>query len=149
GPDADKARRLAERLGIAESVRFLGGLPRRRVLEELTMADAFVLHCRTDPRTGDEEGLPTAILEAMAYALPVVSTRHAGIPEAVEDGQTGLLTDEGDAAATARALSALAVDADLRRRLGLAGFERARAEFDWERERARILTTMGLLRQSD
>lgn len=149
GPDAARARALALQEGLEDSVRFLGSLPRLRVSEELRSADAFVLHCRTDPRTGDEEGLPTAILEAMAHALPVVSTRHAGIPEAVAEGETGFLTEEGDVVATAHAIAALAEDADLRRRMGLAGYERARATFAWERERERILTAMGLQAQGD
>lgn len=149
GPDASRARALATAEGVEGSVRFLGSLPRDRVQEELRSADAFVLHSRTDPRTGDEEGLPTAILEAMASALPVVSTRHAGIPEAVAEGETGFLTEEGDVVGTARAISALAGDADLRRRMGLASYEKARAEFTWERERERILTAMGLSAQDD
>ncbi|MFN3683872.1 MAG: glycosyltransferase family 4 protein [Fimbriimonadaceae bacterium] len=144
GPDAARAKALASNQGLQGAVRFLGSLPREQVQDELRAADAFVLHSRTDPRTGDEEGLPTAILEAMAYALPVVSTRHAGIPDAVVEGETGFLTDEGDVQETARAIATLADDAELRRRMGLAGYERARAEYTWERERERILTAMGL-----
>ena len=57
-------------------------------------AHIFLQHSVTCPITGDEEGVPVAILEAMASGLPVVSTFHAGIPEAVVDGKTGFLVSE-------------------------------------------------------
>ena len=85
-----------------------------------------------------------AILEAMAQALPVVSTRHAGIPEAVVEGSTGLLVEEGDAGAMADCLLTLSKDADLRARLGLAGWRRARERYSWEQERASLLDIFGL-----
>ena len=71
-------------------------LPRDRVVEELLQAHLFLLPCCTAP-DGEKEGIPNAIKEAMATGLPVISTRHAGIPECVEDGESGLLSDEGDA----------------------------------------------------
>ena len=80
----------------------------------------------------------------MGSALPVISTRHAGIPEAVEHGTTGVLTAEGDVAATADALAALAEDPGLRARLGRAGWERARDRFSWERERDSLLRLLEL-----
>src|SRR5690606_2027114 len=96
------------------------------------------------PGTGDEEGLPVAILEAMASGLPVVSTRHAGIPEAVIEGTTGYLVDEGDTAGMAAHVVRLARDAELRRRMGHAGWQRALQSFSWPRERARLLELLGL-----
>ena len=59
-------------------------------------ADVLIQHSVVDPATGDEEGLPVAILEGMGCGLPVVATRHAGIPESVVEGETGMLVDEGD-----------------------------------------------------
>jgi len=102
-------------------------------------ADIFVQHSMTDPETGDEEGLPVAILEAMSAALPVVSTRHAGIPEAVVDGSTGYLVNEGESAAMAERLIILARNHDLREPLGAAGWARAKEHFTWDRERASLL----------
>ncbi|MCX7798840.1 MAG: glycosyltransferase family 4 protein [Fimbriimonadales bacterium] len=145
GPDRARAQRLARNLGIEAHVRFLGSQPREVVREWMQRADIFALHSRTDPRTGDEEGLPTVILEAMAAGLPVVSTLHAGIPEAVVSGETGLLGEEGDATATAQALAELCSNDRLRLRMGSAAFERARRLFSWEAERRRILEPMGLL----
>jgi glycosyltransferase involved in cell wall biosynthesis len=95
----------------------------------------FVQHSLTDPATGDEEGLPASIQEAMAHALPVISTRHAGIPEAVVEGETGLLIDEGDVDGMADAMLAIAPMAVA---LGAAGRRRALAYYGWPHERARL-----------
>jgi glycosyltransferase involved in cell wall biosynthesis len=107
-------------------------------------ADMFLQHSITDPATGDEEGLPVAVLEAMANALPVVATRHAGIPEAVLEGATGYLVDEGDTASMADRIVALARDADRRRNMGRAGWQRAGENFSREKERAALLNILGL-----
>jgi glycosyltransferase involved in cell wall biosynthesis len=67
----------------------------------------------------------------MAQSLPVISTRHAGIPEAVLDGSTGYLVNEGDSAAMAERLITLVRNYDLRRQMGIAGWQRARERFTW------------------
>jgi colanic acid/amylovoran biosynthesis glycosyltransferase len=105
---------------------------KQRLLHE---CGVFVQHSLTDPDTGDEEGLPAAIQEAMAYGMAVVSTRHSGIPEAVIDGSTGFLVNEGNVKGMADAFlqvtsSALA--------LGKAGYCRAAAEFAAHRETQRL-----------
>jgi glycosyltransferase involved in cell wall biosynthesis len=112
GPDRDA---VAAELGDAGEL--LGA--RDDVAEQLARADVFVLSSRS-------EGLPMAILEAMAAGLPVVATDVGGIPELVADGETGLLVPPGDADALAAALQRLVADAELRRRLGDAA--RARVE---------------------
>lgn len=98
----------------------------------------------TNPDTGDEEGLPVSILEAMSYGLPVISTRHAGIPEAVVEAETGFLVEEGDCYEMSNQIVTLAQSVDLRSKFGFAGWQRARALFTWERERERLLSVMGL-----
>jgi glycosyltransferase involved in cell wall biosynthesis len=112
GPDRED---VAAELGDAG--RLLG--EREDVSEQLAQADAFVLSSRS-------EGLPMAILEAMAAGLPVVATAVGGIPELVADGETGLLVPPGDPDALAAALRRLVADPELRRRLGEAA--RARVE---------------------
>jgi colanic acid/amylovoran biosynthesis glycosyltransferase len=107
-------------------------------------SDHFLLHSVTDPDTGDEEGLPVSILEAMAHALPVISTRHAGIPEAVVEGETGFLVDEGDSAGMAECILDLAKGSGMRSEMGLAGWRRARELFCWDREKKALLEIMGL-----
>jgi colanic acid/amylovoran biosynthesis glycosyltransferase len=122
----------------------LGVRPHAAVLSLMRSADIFCQHSVVDPVTGDEEGVPVAILEAMAHGLPVVSTRHAGIPEAVSDGVTGLLVDEGDVESMAAHVYALSSDLTLRKRLGSAGRERARERFTWERERRHLLRLLAM-----
>src|SRR5262249_1315641 len=107
-------------------------------------SDLFLQHAMTDPFTGDQEGLPVAILEAMASGLPVVSTDHAGIPEAVVDGTSGYIVSEGDTRAMAERILALAGDPDLRARMGLAGWQRVRDFYSWEKERRDLLDIFGL-----
>ncbi|MBN8901747.1 MAG: glycosyltransferase, partial [Rhodospirillales bacterium] len=80
--------------------------------------------------SGDSEGLPTVAIEAMAEGVPVIGTRHAGIVEAVVDGETGLLVPQADPRALAAAIQALCADPARRRAMGEAGRRRARAEFD-------------------
>jgi glycosyltransferase involved in cell wall biosynthesis len=84
-------------------------------LAELRAADLFVY-----PSSYREEGQPLVLLEAMASGLPILSTRHAGIPDTVRDGQEGLLIDPGDIDALGSALERIAGDASLRHRLGTA-----------------------------
>jgi len=121
-----------------------GAQPSDVVQTLMDQADIFLQHSMTDPETGDAEGLPVAILEAMAKGLPVVSTRHAGIPEAVEESATGYLVAEGDATEMAERIVQLAEDCDLRRRMGEDGWRRAKKYFSWERERAELLNILGL-----
>jgi glycosyltransferase involved in cell wall biosynthesis len=106
-------------------------------------AAVFVQHSVTAP-DGDTEGLPVGLLEAMAAGLAVVATRHAGIPEAVVEGETGLLVDEHDAAAMAAALVALLRDPERTRRLGAAGRARVLARFTHDHVAARLRDILGL-----
>ncbi|HEY6836006.1 MAG TPA: glycosyltransferase family 4 protein [Gaiellaceae bacterium] len=110
-----------ERSGLATRVELLGS--RDDVPELLAAADIFVLSSRS-------EGFPVSILEAMAAGLPVVATDVGGISEAVVQGETGLLVPPNDPFALAEALERLIQDAPLRRRLGGAGLERARRDFN-------------------
>jgi len=120
GPEMERARDLAVERGIAERVTFLGAVESSVVQREMSEADVFVQHSMTAEH-GETEGLPVAICEAMANGLPVVSTRHAGIPEVVEEGVAGILVDEKDVDGMARALCSLALDDDLRMKFGEAG----------------------------
>ena len=90
------AREFVLAFGLGDRVHLTGPQPHDAVLAALRRADLFLQHSVTDPDTGNQEGLPVAILEAMAQALPVVATREAGIPEEVVDGVTGWLVEPGD-----------------------------------------------------
>ena len=90
-------------------------------------------------RHGDQDGIPTVLIEALALEIPVVATRVSGIPELVRDGDTGLLVDPDDPAALAAALARLLADPGLGRRLAAAGRELVVAEFNSRRSAARLL----------
>jgi glycosyltransferase involved in cell wall biosynthesis len=122
GPFLPRCRDLARDLRIDNHVRFLGAQPSVTVLSEMRRSRAFVQHSVEAP-SGDCEGMPVGILEAGACGLPVISTRHAGIPEAVIDRQTGLLVEERDVAGMAEAMRLLLHDADLASLLGRAARE--------------------------
>ena len=123
GPQRPELDEQVAALGRGEGVRLLG--TRDDVPALLAEAGVFVLSSRS-------ECLPMSVIEAMAAGLPVVATAVGGVPELVEDERTGILVPPGDARALAAALTRLASDADLRRRMGEAGRARAQANFDVE-----------------
>ena len=106
-----------------------GALDHEDVIDHYRAASVFALPCIT-AADGDRDGIPNVILEAMAMELPVVSTRHSGIPEAVDDGRSGLLVPQRDAAALADAIEQLLIDDEIRRRMGLVGREIVVSRFD-------------------
>jgi glycosyltransferase involved in cell wall biosynthesis len=106
-------------LGRRPDVEWRGWLEEAEKEELLRVAAIFVL-----PSTS--EGLPMAVLEAMAWARAIVATAVGGVPDVLEDGVEGLIVPPGDAKALAGALTRLAADAELRERLGAAARERAR-----------------------
>lgn len=109
GPLLPELQALAAALGLAGRVRFLGARTGDGVREALRAADLFVLPSVT-AADGDQEGTPTVLLEAAFCELPVLSTRHAGIPELVRDGESGYLVPERDAEALAGRLRDLLRD---------------------------------------
>jgi glycosyltransferase involved in cell wall biosynthesis len=115
-------------LNLADTVRIAGRVSDDELTRLRTEADVFVANCRTDA-AGTTEGLPIAILEAAATGLPVLSTRHAGIPEAVDDGRTGRLVPENDEAALASAMREM-MDADQRATWGRQARARMERDFD-------------------
>ena len=114
----------ARSLGLSSSVTLAGH--RSDVPEILSTLDVFVLSSLW-------EGLPNAVLEAMASGLPVVATQVGGVPELVVDGETGVLVPPRDPTALADALVRLLQDAALRRRMGHAGRARVQEHFSVER----------------
>jgi colanic acid/amylovoran biosynthesis glycosyltransferase len=123
---------------LQETVLLAGWRDRAAVRQYLADADIMLAPSLTSA-SGDEEGTPTAILEAMASGLPVVSTFHAGIPELVEDGVSGLLVGERDFTAMATALSRLVQYPALRRSMGAAGRAFVSERHDIERLNDRLL----------
>ena len=91
GPLEAKLKKMVEKLNLTGQVKFLGSQPYAEVQSLMQQAEIFALPSQT-ARNGDSEGLPFVILEAMASAIPVVSTLHSGIPEAVIDGENRLFS---------------------------------------------------------
>ena len=129
GPEHGRLVALAHDLGIDAAVTFHGALLSNEVASLLASADAFILTSKT-AANGDMEGIPVSLMEAMASGLPVISTRHSGIPELVEDGVSGLLADEDDVAAVAAAIRRLMDDRSLGATLGAAARERVTDAFN-------------------
>lgn len=90
-----KLQRLTKELRLEKHIEFTGALPHHEVAKQLERSHLFCLPSLKD-RTGNKEGIPNAIKEAMACGLPVVSTRHGGIPELITDGWNGMLIEEKD-----------------------------------------------------
>jgi glycosyltransferase involved in cell wall biosynthesis len=125
------------RLGLGDRISLLGLQPRDRVSELVSAADVVVMPSIT-ASDGHQEGIPVALMEALATERPVVATAISGIPELVIDGQTGLLTPERDSNALAAALLRLCQEPELRRALGAAGRAKVLAEFDMTRTAAQL-----------
>jgi colanic acid/amylovoran biosynthesis glycosyltransferase len=131
GPFLEPMKQWIASTGLNTGVQLLGGLSNDEVRRHLADADLFLQHSIT-AEDGDEEGLPVSILEAMAEGVPVVSTRHAGIPEAVRHGETGFLVEPGDCKGMADMAIELLADQSLRRRMGLAARDVVSAKFSLE-----------------
>ena len=122
GPLLEELTTLATTLGVADRVRFVGARTQEYVGDALRRADVFLLPSVT-AANGDEEGTPTVLLEAALCGIPVVSTRHAGIPEIVRDEISGYLVPERDPEALAERLRTLLRSPERRRAMGEAGRE--------------------------
>jgi colanic acid/amylovoran biosynthesis glycosyltransferase len=141
GPLFAAASQFVRACGLGGRVRLHGTAPEKVKQRLLRECGVFIQHSAVDPETGDEESLPASIQEAMAHGLAVVSTRHAGIPEAVRDGETGLLVEEGDAKAMAAAFLEIPARAAA---LGSAGYSVAAENYSWEDEKQRLQEWLGL-----
>ncbi len=136
GPQEAELRALAASLGVADQVEFAGFLAQEELKRLFARSFAFIHPSET--AVGDVEGVPNAMLEAMACGMPVIATRHGGIPEVIENGVNGLLVNEGDFEGLAREMERLACGATLSMSLGEAGARTVREQFSPERQVAAI-----------
>ena len=130
GPLFDPLRAAADRAGLEDA--FPGALPHEEVRALYARAAVFCLPCVV-ASTGDRDGLPTSVLEAMAYGVPVVTTDVNGLPDVVLHGETGLVVPEHDPPALADALERLLSDPELARRVGDQGRRHVEQSFSLER----------------
>jgi glycosyltransferase involved in cell wall biosynthesis len=135
GPLLASCRDLAAGLCVAHAVEFLGAQGSEIIRQEMARARCFVQHS-VEAADGDCEGTPNVVLEAGACGLPVVSTRHGGIPDVVVEGETGFLVDERDVPTMAAALLRLVHDPALAGALGRAARHRMETHFSAERSAA-------------
>lgn len=130
--------KLCSNLGIEQQTRFIGRVPHAEVPEWLNEIDIFV-----NPSVHESETFGVAVLEASACEKPVIASHVGGLPEVVQDGATGFLVPPGDADALAEKLEMLMKDAELRHRMGKAGREFVRKNYDWN-ESAKIMEELYL-----
>ena len=128
GPDREALEQQCDNLGIGDYLSLDGAMPQEELLPILKQADVFVLPC-VRAGDGDQDGIPVSLMEAMAYGIVCVSSRLSGIPELIEDGENGLLTEERDVEGLAEALGTLLEDRELRLRMGQAARTRVEESF--------------------
>jgi glycosyltransferase involved in cell wall biosynthesis/GT2 family glycosyltransferase len=137
GPLREALVRRTRDLKLEDRVIFTGALPNRRVFEYLT-EDSILVMPSVYASSGERDGIPTVIVEAMSMGVNVISTRVSGIPEVVEDGVNGLLVAHGDSGLLADAIVRLHGDAELFERLRKAGGPKVRQMFDLKKNAAQL-----------
>jgi colanic acid/amylovoran biosynthesis glycosyltransferase len=131
GPLQPELEMLAGGLGIARDVHFVGFLSQPK-LRELYASSHLFLHPSEISPNQDQEGVPNSVLEAMATGLPVVATRHGGIPEAVDHGRTGFLVAEEDHVALANAMQLIASSPVVLKEMGARAHATVEERFEQE-----------------
>jgi glycosyltransferase involved in cell wall biosynthesis len=129
GPERAALIEQIERLGIQDRVTLEGAYPQERLLDVLKRATVLVLPC-VIAATGDRDGLPTVLLEALAVGLPAISTELVGITEIIEHRKTGLLAPPENPDKLARYIAEVLKNPELQQRLSRYGRLKAETAFD-------------------
>lgn len=138
GPQRALLEEMIAECQIQDKVQLVGVVFQEQLLSYLDRADVFVLPCLT-ASDGDRDGIPVVLMEAMAMEIPTVSTYVSGIPELIQDGQSGLLVPEKDPVALADALERLLRDRELGARLGKNARQKILSEFDIKKNTRRLV----------
>ena len=133
GPLKNEIIQVTKNNGIDDRLKIIGQLSKNEIEQQFSKSDIFLLPSKT-AKNGDREGLPVAILEAMAARLPVISTKHTGIAEAVKDNVSGFIVEEGDVESIAQKLEILIRDKDLRVKMGEKGHGIVKKHFNIKNE---------------
>jgi colanic acid/amylovoran biosynthesis glycosyltransferase len=142
GEQRAELERLIAECDVSDVVTLAGAQPHEAIPRFLSEADIFTLPCVIgDDSTRD--GIPVAMMEAMAWSLPVVSTDIVGLPELIESGSDGVLVKSGDATALAAAIEELAKSPEQRQRIGEAAARKVDREFNATRSAAQLATLFG------
>ncbi len=124
GPERHPLQELANHLDLSHLIEFRGWVDRDKIAGVYASADIFVFPSR-------DEGMPNAVLEAMAAGLPIIGTRISGSEELVIEGENGLLVGVDDVGALAAALTRVIGDGDLQRQMGQASRRRIESRYSW------------------
>jgi glycosyltransferase involved in cell wall biosynthesis len=133
GPLMPKLREYVQESGLQEVVQLYGALSHSRVRDLMRRVHIYVQHSIT-AEDGDQEGQPVSIIEAAACGLPIVSTRHSGIPEIVLDGQTGFLVEENNVGSMGERIAFLAMRPKLWKDMGHSGRDHVEKNMNLEKQ---------------
>jgi glycosyltransferase involved in cell wall biosynthesis len=132
GPQRAKLQAMIDDAGLSHSAQLLGHQSQDQILARLQRDSCFALPC-VRAADGNMDALPTVLLESLACGCPTISTRLSGIPEIIEDGDSGILVAPNDSRALANAIRQVMLDQDLATRLSVGGQKRAAQVFDIRR----------------
>jgi phosphatidyl-myo-inositol dimannoside synthase len=138
GDQLSNLKAMAERLGVSERVRFLTSLPDSDLPAVYNCAEIYLGLSRVTDQAA--EGFGISLVEASASGIPVLAGRSGGIPEAVRDGETGLLVDAEDPDEVCRTLSSLLDDRPLAQRMGGGGRRAVESYYNWDRVTADLVS---------
>ena len=131
GPLRQELSDLIKHLGVAEKVKLLGWKDATAIRDILDGTHIMLLHSIIS-KSGDMEGIPVSLMEAMAMGIPVISTRHSGIAELVKHGQSGFLVAEKDIDDMAERINRMIRNPDILPEMGIAGRRFVEANFNVE-----------------
>lgn len=139
GKNFSEIKKLIEDLNLTDTVKLHGSLPHSRVKELLYSSDIFMLPSHT-AKNGDQEGIPVSLMEAMAAGLPVLSTRHSGIPELIQNGHSGILVEEKNHQQLAEAIIHLSRNPETRNQLASNGRRTIEQKFNANTQNSELIT---------
>lgn len=148
GPQEAEIREQVDELGLNDNVELLGNVDDERLVAEYDEASCFLLPCLV-AESGDRDGIPVALMEAMAMETPPVSTRVSGIPELIDHRENGLLAESRDIEGLADAVSSVLADERRRREFGEAGRRKVTAEFNVEKECSKLESAFARMREQE
>ncbi|WP_251963093.1 glycosyltransferase [Salinibacter ruber] len=139
GPMREDVEDLIAELGLSNHVQCLGNVSHERVVELMQESHLYTQHCKT-ASNGDQEGQGITFVEASATGLPIVTTRHNGIPDVVNDEETGLLVREGDVEAMGKKIAYLALHPEEWSSFSEAGRRRVKEKFDLTKQTRKLIS---------
>ena len=132
GPLEEKLKNIIKELNLESNAKIMKNVSDEELLHLYNLSDLFVLPSVVDSQ-GNTEGLGVVLLEAMACRLPVIGSDTGGIPDIIQDGETGLLVPEKDISGLSKAVLSLIENEDLREKLAVNGYNRVKERFSWEK----------------